>query len=481
MRKTFVGNATSKLKLKDARCLSVVCVALSLSLAQLPAAVAQSAPITHSTLTIGAAPAAPPVSAHASPVVPSSANIITPSIAANLAKVVNAPQLVIDVGNLQNGVYAITGNFINTHNLTFVSSNQNIHTATLAVTGSIFNPVGASLSTLIPSGYSNAVANLNLVLNAQTGIFNAGSIVSAGALSMSAPVVANVHPSTIGALGPSPIMQAMTGDVGILTSTLLNQGTISTVVGNINISNLTNVLAVNALGGTFNAANGQGLINIGIQNLTDQLDLQILGGDFISNALNLNAGAAGSVNMQANLVSGVLNVSGCNAIVSSESSLTLGNLNLGADPIFESNGDVTLTASDLVGLGPLDIRANGSIIDNAGSIDRLGPDGYVNLVAGRDILIKGSVTATGLVDLFAAGGSLSVGSVRSSASTPLSGAGLIPYTVYLFAHNSIQAGGVSGQYVLVRGGGTASGVNGFPGNNPGSVQVGGISNLVLVR
>ncbi len=220
------------------------------------------------------------------PTVPSAASIITPSVASNLAAIVNGA-LVINVGNLPNGVYHVTGNFLNTNNLTFVSTNSNVHSATLSVTGSIFNPVGASISTLIPTGYSNAVTNLNLALIAQAGIFNAGSIVSAGSLSMTAPVIANIHPSSIGASGAAPVMQAMTGNLTMQTSTLLNQGTIAAAMGNVNVANLTNSLAINALGGTFNASNG--VINIGTQNLTDQLNLQMLGGDFISQALNLTA------------------------------------------------------------------------------------------------------------------------------------------------------------------------------------------------
>ena len=88
------------------------------------------------------------------------------------------------------------------------------------MTGSLFNPVGTSISTLIPTGYSNAVSNLSLSLVAQSGIYNAGSIISAGSLSATAPVIANVHPSTIGATGPAAIMQAMTGNLNLIASNM---------------------------------------------------------------------------------------------------------------------------------------------------------------------------------------------------------------------------------------------------------------------
>jgi hypothetical protein len=250
---------------------------------------------------------------------------------------------VINVGNLQNGTYSVTGNFVNnTNNLVFISTNPNIHTATISASGGIFNPMGASISTIVPSGYANAVSNLNLSLIAQAGIYNAGSIISAGSLAMTAPVIANVHPASIGSTGSAPVMQALTGNVNMQTTMLLNQGAIAAATGNIILSNLTNNLAINALGGTFNAPSGA--INIGTQNLADQLNLQILGGDFLAPVLNISTGSAGVATVQANSITGTVNAVAGDVSLSttSTSSLTLGNLQV-QDPIFESNGDVILT------------------------------------------------------------------------------------------------------------------------------------------
>ena len=340
-----------------------------LCLNAMPASLAQpplpGVPVTH---PVSAAPKAPIFFSSSAPkpaaAPPTASSLVTPAVAANLAKIVNAPQTVINVANLANGVYNFTGNFINTSNLVFVSTNTNVHTVTLSVTGSIFNPVGASISTMAPTGYANAVSNLSLSLDALGGIYNAGSITAAGSLSPTAPVIANIHPNTIGATGPAPIMQATTGDVSMHATTVLNQGTIASTVGNIHLDALagTNSLAINSLGGNFSAVNGA--INIGTQNLTNKLNLQIFGGDYISQTLNVAAGSAGLVSLQANSVSGLLNITAGSAFTNVDTgTLKLGNLNVGGDPYVSVGGNIIFSGVTNVS-DVLEVTATGSILSD---------------------------------------------------------------------------------------------------------------------
>ena len=300
-------------------------------------------------------------------------------------------------------------------------------------------------------------------------------------------------------------MQAMTGNVSMQTSTILNQGTISAVMGNIAVANLTNNLAINALGGTFSAANGT--IDIGTKTLTDKLNLQIMGGDFISKTLNLQAGTCGQVSMQSNSVAGVLNVNSAgDASISTDSLLNIGNFQVGGDPYIQSNDDIYISASDAFGLGTLMVDSGGSIFCQGG-IARA--DEYINgslnpgsvyLWAEKDINLGGNVQASGNVTMIArngsinapntsmlvggimfltaAGGSLTVDSITSTAVGKYDPGvpGMFSYSVSAFAHNDLNVNSVNAlNSVMIRGSGNYSNGICYAGFNPGSVTVGKVN------
>lgn len=358
--------------------------------------------------------------------------LITPAVASSLSHVVNGPS---SINIASTGGVLNVGNWINSNTLSIYSSNPNVRTATISSTGSIINPVGASITT---------IGGLNLVLLAQNGIYNAGSIVSSGALSMTAPVIANVHPSSIGATGAAPVMQAMNGHVNMAVSTLLNQGTISSAIGNINITPINNssTLAINGVGGSFNAL--QGLINIGTQNISNQLNLQILGGDFISQALNLTSGATGLLSMQANSVSGMVNATAGDAYIGVNSGLlNLHNLSIGGDPYtVNSNGDIVLTGSDDVSY--FSIVSNGSIF-NTGSSSILSKFG-VFMTANQDIDLTGlSLISTQSGDInIKAQGSITIPGVTMSTNSGFVGIQAVNGAITMpGAHISSNGGGIT--------------------------------------
>ncbi|MBX9721593.1 MAG: DUF4097 domain-containing protein [Candidatus Obscuribacterales bacterium] len=367
---------------------------LTLTLMQIPVVFAQPVPLPHQNpgvpLTIGASASAPSHSATSSATVsvPTANSIITASIAANLSKIVNPQQTVIDVGSLQNGVYTFNGNLINTNNLVLVSTNPTIHTGTINVLGGLFNAAGASITTLVPSGYANAVTNLNLVLIASTGIYNAGNITSAGSLTMTSPVIANVLPA--GGNPITPVVTALNGDVTLQSNLILNQGTISSTLANVQVSSLTNNLSINALGGIFSAPNG--VMNIGVQNITDNLNLQILGGDFLSKALNINAGSNGIVAVEANQIQGTLGITSQDASVAvNTGDLTFGKLLIGGDPyMLDGNGNAVFT--DTTDVGYLQVVVTGTITDQ-GATSILSTNGIRLIGASVDLTGVGNISS----------------------------------------------------------------------------------------
>ena len=160
-----------------------------------------------------------------------------------LTNTLNSEPSFIDIA-MHNGTLSFAGDFINSGNLTLFTSNSAFNSVTISATN-IINTQGATISTILPTGGYTGALNvpLNLVLNATNGIFNAGTISSSGSLAMHAEVIANVMTSPN--IAP-PVMQAM-DSVSMVASTILNQGAISSALSNINISGLSNSLAINSL------------------------------------------------------------------------------------------------------------------------------------------------------------------------------------------------------------------------------------------
>ena len=381
------------------------CVLLSLA-NNLPMAIAQetaSAPPTGA----GTIEAFVPLPQNApSPTVPTSSLVITPEIAAALAPVQNANRIILDIAQTGGQINVSGANtWTNDSNLIVISTSSLFQTATLSAQ-TIFNPANTSISTIIPADLSitGAISNLNLVLTAGS-IYNAGIISSAGSLAMQANVIANVAIPTMAL----PIMQSV--DVmSMVAPTILNQGVISSALSGINISSLTNSLAINSLGGTFSALNGT--IQIGSPEILNSvLNINILGGDFLSKTLNLNADV-GLMSASFNSVSGLIHLRAQDAYMGTH----LGDLNIGhqfvnGDPYeFSENGNVTF--SGITDVDVLSISAMNIVTDTTqGGVGIFSQNG-ISMVA------SGSINLTGAAIIATTNGPLQM---RSNGSISLPG------------------------------------------------------------
>ena len=249
------------------------------------------------------------------------------------------------------GSITITGNLSNAGNFFALSSNSQFNTALISA-GNIFNNQGALLSSILPSGgfanlgFGNLLSSVSLSLNATQNIVNYGSITSSGNLNLNAGgSIINALPA--GITGPLPVMQAV-GDISMITNSVQNAGLIASLNANINVATmLAQNLAINNIGGTFEALNGA--INIRDQFFTPKFDTKILGGDFLSQTTNVFSGD-GTINMDVNSVSGQLNLVGGAAHVSAvEGDLHIGALNMSGDPTIASGGDIYLEMSQFGG------------------------------------------------------------------------------------------------------------------------------------
>ncbi|MBX9569215.1 MAG: hypothetical protein K2X77_09990 [Candidatus Obscuribacterales bacterium] len=249
------------------------------------------------------------------------------------------------------GSITITGNLSNAGNLFAISSNSQFNTALISA-ANIFNNQGGLLSSIVPMGgfeslgFTNLLSSVNLSLNTTQNIVNYGSITSSGNLNLNAGgSIINALPA--GLTGPSPVMQAV-GDISMITNSVQNAGLIASLNANINVATmLAQNLAINNIGGTFEALNGA--INIRDQFFTPKFDTKIFGGDFVSQTMNVFSGD-GTINMDVNSVSGQLNLVGGAAHVSAvEGDLHIGALTMTGDPTIASGGDIYLEMSQFGG------------------------------------------------------------------------------------------------------------------------------------
>ncbi len=281
----------------------------------------------------------------------------------------------------------VTGNLIDSGKLVFRASSPLIDQANLAASNVVVNP-GALISSL---------NNLNLNIHALNNIVNAGTISSAANLNLTAGgSIVNALPA--GVTGAAPLMQAaqnlnlITGS-GIIT----NSGVISAMSGNVNIAAVTasQSLKIDNVLGSIQAANA---INVRDALYTGFGNLNLSGGDLISQTLNLNSGK-GTVDVIANNITGVINVSACNAHIGALASpeLKLGVLNVSDDPTyFNTGGDVSINSNISTNGTDLAILASGNVSINKATIDTSGAGNAGNLliVAGAEL----SGAASGQVD-----------------------------------------------------------------------------------
>jgi len=214
----------------------------------------------------------------------------------------------------------------------------------------IFNSRGGAIGSYSGNDYFAA----DVALNAATSLTNNGSISSAGNLTITAPVINN-----------NP-------DAGSAASI--------TAANDININSATSIL-FNGTGGTLQAGNN---INFNAAN-----DITASGGNLLSQEVNFNAGAHGTVEVSVADLTGVANANACIVhLHASTENLVLGNINATGDPLItNATGNLTIDGTIIPTNGaPITMIASGNITAAPGSVldtsNAAGAGGDVYLLAG---------------------------------------------------------------------------------------------------
>ncbi len=307
---------------------------------------------------------------------------------------------VIDFG--QSSTLSIPGSLTNAGTLYLVSTNSNVTTGTLSA-ANIFNQAGATISSILPPSIANTlgshVANFSFVLSAVNNIVNAGTISSAGSLSLVAggsitnggTALSQFSGST---MAPGAVIQAANNlSLFSATGVINNSGLISSLTGNVALNSRPDVdLIINNVLGQISAA---GAVNVRDIFSAGSASTAIIGGDVLSEQLNVCSGN-GHIAIDMNNVSGTLNLFGADAQVRvAGPSVALGQLALSGDPTFYNTTGSFLINTDLVFSGaPLAIVANGDIttgvgvgrIDTSSATTNAGP---ITLIAGVNITTSG--------------------------------------------------------------------------------------------
>ncbi len=178
--------------------------------------------------------------------------------------------LVIDFGSLNNGLN-LTGNLTNNGSIYAYSTNPNVTSGSIGA-NNIFN--GGLITSVLPTAgipglsldLSTLVSNFSLNLSAVNNIVNAGTIASAGNLSLMAGGTI-----TNSAANMAAILSAV-NNVNMTANNIVNSGVIAAMQGNINIaSQLASHLAMNNIAGQLRAYNGN--INFRDSSFAGKFDL----------------------------------------------------------------------------------------------------------------------------------------------------------------------------------------------------------------
>jgi len=283
----------------------------------------------------------------------------------------------------------ITGNLNNYGSLLTGSTTKGASDNILATT--IFNAYGGAIGSYTGGGGLFAA---DPVLTGTNGIANAGTISSAGNLTLNAPVVYNIATTDNGATTQATISAAR--NVNINTQALNNAGIIAALTGNVNVASNA-ALSVNSAGGVFVADNGN--LNFSANNS----NLSMMGGDYYSKNLNLDAANA-TVDTFIGEVSGQVNANASCVHLNAEStSLTLGSVNATDDPIFTNKGDVVINGTITPTNGAdLTLIAGGNVYGGKGNkgldtSSKAGKGGNISVIAGAEFVndLINPVTVTG--------------------------------------------------------------------------------------
>ncbi len=251
----------------------------------------------------------------------------------------------------------LTGNLTNAGTLYVLSTNPAITTATISA-ANISNLQGALLSTILPAGglpgFSAALANLNLSLNAVNSIVNAGRIQTAGTLTATAgSSITNTMTAVMQAVSnvnlqaPNIVNQGVVAsqlaNINALTASLTNSGTIQALSGSIAIQNLTgNTLSINNTLGTIAAKDNLLFETLATvvdsnHNVLSKANLLILGGNLSAGSVFLTS-PDGNVDVETESITGGVHVDGGIAMVgTNHGGLDIVSMHVSSDPIFFSH------------------------------------------------------------------------------------------------------------------------------------------------
>ncbi|MBX3153897.1 hypothetical protein KF728_27330 [Candidatus Obscuribacterales bacterium] len=291
------------------------------------------------------------------------------------------------IGNFgRNSDFKVTRELVNYGSMYALTSNAANNKANIGardVTNS------GSITTQAPDAVASANgavdAPIDLRVSADRDLNNLGSISSNGTVTLSAG----------GTLANSGSVSAQS-DVTLLSSVVVNNGSISSTGGNVNFDTASPAsISVNNTGGTINALNGA--INFRQAGFTEKVDTTLSGGDWYSQTLNLNGGD-GHVNVSVGDLTGVVNTYAGTASVNATSTLNIGETVTSGDPLFESGGDLNVGASQTTGGGPLTYIATGNINIASGlsfNTSNTGDGGDILFIAGAAHTGTGPLTVTG--------------------------------------------------------------------------------------
>lgn len=350
---------------------------------------------------------------------------------------------IFNAASHSGSVLDVLGSLINSGTLDIVSSSNTVTNASI-VAANIFNLAGATITSIQPAGgvagLSNLAPSVSFSLTAAKDIINSGTISSSAGLNLvSGNSLHNVFStSTSGAM---PSLQAR-GDIYLQAGAAVNNGSISSTIGNITaatntFTNYGNVQALagsltmedlsaksigpglnvtnsgflsgasgltfvshgsaTGIGSPLSINNTGGLIqsSAGAINIQSAGDIRLTGGN-VSSPSEINLVAPnGLVEVNVQNVTGTMNVTAADAhVTASTPNFVLGNLNVSGDPSYDNlTGTLTLGSISATGGQDVTLIASQDVILSGGTIDTTsagGNAGNINIIAGANVVTSGS-------------------------------------------------------------------------------------------
>lgn len=406
---------------------------------------------------------------------------ITPQIAgAGLDRVI-IPSGVTAINSAE--VLSVVNSFTNSGNFYVITNNPSQVAATIAAQ-SIYNQSNGVLSTVLPPtlGIASANPKLSLVLDAVDEFVNAGTVTSAGNLTLLAG----------NSILNQGVLSAAT-HINLSAPIITNSGSIMSETGNVNLASPSLELYVNNESGSIQALSGT--INVRDSEFAGSATNRITGGVLSAQQINAYSGP-GRLDLDVQQLIGTLNVVGKGINIRVREG-GLGAGSIGALPTTEVQSPMfsLLSAADDSSNVYIDVEesfSGGSFGAPSGKIAITSRNGSISIgsaIALDSITLDaaGSISTGSLLSqgsyirLLARGGSIGVGGgITSFANVDVprvwdlrTGNNLV-HSIGLGAHGNVS---VNGQItspngsVVVRAGADIVGDSAEPGSSPGSISV----------